>query len=253
MGEQQVTPYRGPDARLAAPAHLQTVLADGVLTLALDRPGKRNAIDAALAMVLQQVLEAASSDPDVRVVVLKGEGDGFSAGIDTMKAAAASGSAPGPDPLAVLDHCRTNVMPLMAQPVIAMVHGHCEGEAFGLVEACDIALAADDAVFVAALSGRPFDGAEAERAGLVTRSVPAAELEAQVDALAAELAAKDPLALRFTKETLLHVGSLDWDAVLDFNAAKVAQLKALQAGRPSARATLVESFLAGKSKPGLGG
>jgi hypothetical protein len=45
---------------------------------------------------------------------------------------------------------------------------------------------------------------------------------------------------------------MGWDAVLDYNAAKFAQLKAMQAGRPSARAAAVESFLAGTSKPGLG-
>ncbi len=255
-----------------------------MLTLALDRPRQRNAIDGALAVEMQQVLEAASRDPNVRVVVLRGQGDGFSAGIDTEHDADPDGTAThSPAGVsAVLYHCRSRLLPLMPQPVIAMVHGFCAGEALGLVEACDIAYAAHDTVFVAstaqtgralsasdakalsrrmtrrgaafhALSGRPFDGHEAERAGLVTRSVPAGELQAQTDALAAELAAKDPLALRFTKETLLHVGSMDWDAVLDFNAAKFAQLKALQAGRPSTRAALVESFLAGKSKPGLGG
>lgn len=284
MQEKQVAPYRGADGSLAAPVQLQSVLSGGVLTLALDREAVRNAIDAGLASEMQQVLEAAARDPDVRVVVLKGQGDGFCAGLDAAHDADPGGvDTHSPDGvLAVLHHCRSRLLPLMPQPVIAMVHGYCAGEALGLVEACDIAYAAHDTVFVAstaetgaalsastaksmsrsmapraasfhALSGRPFDGPEAERAGLVTRSVPAGELQAEVDALAAELAAKDPLALRFTKETLLHVGSMDWDAVLDFNAAKFAQLKALQAGRPSTRAALVESFLAGKSKPGLGG
>jgi len=102
------------------------------------------------------------------------------------------------------------------------------------------------------LTGHSFDGREAERNGLATRSVPAASLDAEAQALAAELAAKDAIAVQFTKETLLHVPAMSWDGVLSFTAAKFAELKALQAGRPSTRAAAVESFLAGKSKPGLG-
>jgi trans-feruloyl-CoA hydratase/vanillin synthase len=51
---------------------------------------------------------------------------------------------------------------------------------------------------------------------------------------------------------LRYVGSMSFDAAISFHAAKLAELKALQAGRPSTRAAAVESFLAGKSKPGLG-
>ena len=150
-----------------------------------------------------------------------------------------------------------------------------------MLESCDIVLAAEDARFVLpqentggltpgvvarsasrviaqraadyyALTGRGFDGREAERNGLATRSVLAEALEAEARALAGELAGKDALAVQFTKETLLHVPAMSWDGVLSFTAAKFAELKALQAGRPSARAAAVESFLAGKSKPGLG-
>jgi enoyl-CoA hydratase/carnithine racemase len=103
------------------------------------------------------------------------------------------------------------------------------------------------------LTGEEFGGDEAERNGLATRSLPAGELEQATYALAHELAAKDAIALRFTKETLRHVGAMTWDGVLSFTAAKFAELKVLQAGQPSTRAAAVESFLAGKSKPGLGG
>ena len=103
-----------------------------------------------------------------------------------------------------------------------------------------------------ALSGRAFGGAEAERNGLVTLSFPAADLERETYALARDMAAKDPIALQFTKESLQHVAHMSWDGVLNYGAAKFAELKALQASRPSTRAAAVESFLAGKSKPGLG-
>jgi enoyl-CoA hydratase/carnithine racemase len=69
--------------------------------------------------------------------------------------------------------------------------------------------------------------------------------------LARELVQKDPIALQFTKESLEHVKSMEWDAALSYNAAKFAELKTLQKGATS-RATSVASFLDGKFKPGLG-
>ena len=104
-----------------------------------------------------------------------------------------------------------------------------------------------------ALTGGSFDGREAERHGVASRSLPAMELEHETRLLAREFVGKDALALQFTKQTLQHVDAMDWDAVLDYTAAKLAELKALQAGRPSARAAAVDSFLGGRSKPGLGG
>jgi enoyl-CoA hydratase/carnithine racemase len=101
------------------------------------------------------------------------------------------------------------------------------------------------------LSGRTFDGHEAERSGFITRAHPAARLQAEVDALAKELVSKDPIALQFTKESLQHVESMSWDAALNYNAAKFAELKTRQQGETS-RAASVASFLEGKSRPGLG-
>ena len=86
----------------------------------------------------------------------------------------------------------------------------------------------------------------------VTLSFTTEELEAQTYQLAHELAAKDPLALRFTKRTLQQVSAVPWDGILDYTTAQQAEIKSLQAGQPSARAKAIESFLAGKSKPGAG-
>jgi enoyl-CoA hydratase/carnithine racemase len=161
-----------------------------------------------------------------------------------------------------------------------MVHGFCFGGAFGIVEACDIAIAAADTKFTLSeinfghfpagpvakaisrtmtaraamyysLSGRTFDGPEAERVGFITRSVPAGQLESETYTLAAEISTKDPIALQFTKESLQHVESMTWDAALNYNAAKFAELKTRQQGATS-RAASVASFLEGKSRPGLG-
>lgn len=107
----------------------------------------------------------------------------------------------------------------LPQPIIAWVQGECVGAASELVEACDLVMDAD-------------------------------ATEAQTYQLARALTAKDPLALRFTKRTLQQVGTVGWDDILAFTSAQQQEIKALQAGRPSARAQAIESFLAGKTKPG---
>jgi enoyl-CoA hydratase/carnithine racemase len=277
-------PYAGPDDRLPPSEPLLAELADGILTVTLHRPARRNAIDVAMTLAMDALLDAVMLDPAVRVLVLRGAGEDFCAGLDTadFDDATRHDARTRRAARATADDWRVRRLRLLPQPVIAMVHGCCHGGAIAVVEGCDIAFAADDADFrlagiddvempegaVAksvsrvmtpraaryhALAGRSFDGVEAARNGLVTRSFPAARLAPETDLLAAELAAKDPLALRFTKETLQHVGAMSWDGALSYNAARFAELKALQAGRPSPRAAAVESFLAGRSKPGLGG
>lgn len=109
----------------------------------------------------------------------------------------------------------------LRQPIIAMVDGLRLDASSAILEACDIVIEGQ-----------------------------ASETEAYQ--LARELAAKDPLALRFTKSTLQKVAAVSWDDILAFTSAQQQEIKALQAGQPSARALAIESFLAGKSKPGAG-
>lgn len=224
--------YPGPKDDLVSEPFLELDLDDGVLTIALNRPQQRNAINAAMCSAMARLLAAVSRDDAVRVVVLRGKGSAFCAGVET------AGSS---DATPTIERLR-----LLAQPVMAMVHGQCHGGAIALIDSCDIVIAVDDADF-------GLDGKNARRDDLVTLSVPASELEAQTYRLARELAGKDALALRFTKQTLQGVADVSWDEVLSFTAAKQAELKTLQAGRPSARALAVKSFLAGKTKPGAGG
>jgi trans-feruloyl-CoA hydratase/vanillin synthase len=263
---------------------LRAELHEGILTIVLDRPAQGNALNAALSLEMQSLLAAVACDAAVRVVLLRGAGAGFCRGIDSQDFLPASGRDAATLRAAreASNHWRMRQLRQLPQPVIALVHGECSGGAIAILQSCDIVLVADDAQFTLtesdtdlladaalaraaasmltpraaryhALSGQPFDGREAERIGLASRSVAPAQLEQQALALARELVGKDAIALQFTKETLQHVGAMSWDGVLSFTAAKFAELKALQAGRPSARAAAVEGFLAGKSKPGLGG
>jgi len=121
----------------------------------------------------------------------------------------------------------------LPQPIVAMVPGHIHDQALAVLQACDIVLATgqDD---------------------WSTLSFPASELEEQTYKLARELASKDPLILRFTKKTVQQVASIAWEDILSFTTAQQAEIKSLQAGQPSPRALAIESFLAGKSKPGAG-
>lgn len=276
--------YMAPDRELGTMECIRAELDEGILTISLNRPAQRNAMNAALTLEMERLLERVGFDPAVRVVVLRGEGAGFCAGMDTQDFfdAAVRDERALRAARETANHWRVRLLRQLPQPVIAMVHGFCQGGAVAILEGCDIVLAADDTQFALpefdagglpsdpspksisrvmtqraasyySLSGHTFDGAEAERNGLVTFSLPLTQLEAETYGLAREFAAKDAIAVQFTKETLQHVKDMSWDAVLNFTAAKFAELKALQAGRPSARAAAVESFLAGKSKPGLGG
>jgi len=275
--------YAGPGNELGAMRCIRAELEEGVLTVAFHRPAQRNLIDVALSREMEALLQAVHHDADVRVLVLRGDGPGFSAGLDLQdfQDTGRHGEAALRAARDAANDWRVRRLRLLPQPVIAMVHGFCEGGALAILESCDIVLAADDAAFSLpevragefpagptarslsrvmtqraasyyALTGRSFDGREAERNGLATRSLPASELESETCALARDFVGKDAIAVQFTKETLLHVDAMSWDGALNFTAAKFAELKALQAGRPSARAAAVESFLAGKSKPGLG-
>ncbi|MCQ6553848.1 enoyl-CoA hydratase family protein [Streptomyces sp. C10-9-1] len=157
----------------------------GVTTLALDNPGNRNALSAALVTELAEALDACAEDPSVRAVVLTHTGSTFSSGADLK--------AP-PSPYAFVALLRRIVA--LPKPVVARVAGHVRAGGLGLVGACDIAAAssASDFAFTEVrlgvapavislpllprmepraaerlyLTGERFDAAEAVRGGLLT-------------------------------------------------------------------------------------
>jgi feruloyl-CoA hydratase/lyase len=268
---------------LRSTKHLLVEISDeGILTITLNRPQKRNAMNVELTFEMQDLLGAVAANKAVRVVVLKGAGDGFCAGMDIKDFFDASERDEATLVAAreAANHWRVRLLRQLPQPTIAMVHGFCYGGGFAIVEACDIVFCADTTQFALseinfghfpagpvaksislamqpraasyyALSGRPFDGPEAQATGFITKSWPAQQLEEETLRLARELVSKDPIALQFTKESLEHVKDMSWDAALSYNAAKFAELKALQKGATS-RAASVANFLDGKFKPGLG-
>jgi len=168
---------------------------------------------------LMALLSFVQADENVNVIVLREEGEQFGV---SLGATDTEGS-----------HQLVQRLRDLPQPIVAMVPGHIHDQALAVLQACDIVLA----------TGQD---------NWSTLSFPASELEEQTYKLARELASKDPLILRFTKKTVRQVASIAWDDILSFTTAQQAEIKSLQAGRPSPRALAIESFLAGKSKPGAG-
>jgi enoyl-CoA hydratase/carnithine racemase len=188
-------------------------LAEGVLTIRLQVNTMNNLMD---------LLSFVQADEAVNVIVLRNEGEQFGESL---------GAAADTDP--ELSHQLVQRLRDLPQPIVAMVLGQIHDQALAVLQACDIVLATgqDD---------------------WATLSFPAPELEEQSYKLARELASKDPLILRFTKKTVHQVASIAWEDILSFTTAQQAEIKSLQAGQPSPRALAIESFLAGKSKPGAG-
>jgi len=206
---------------------LRTELEDRVLTVTLDRPQARNALDGELILALTELAHDIASDEAVDVVVLTGVDPAFCAGLDVKQL-----EAEGPAFLRLASSPETN--PFLAvrdcpKPVIAAVNGPAVAGGLELALACDIVVASERATFVdphakigyvsvqglsAALvqalgpslarelsfTGNPIDAATALRAGLVSRVVPHDELLAAAHALARDVAAVDQPTVRTIKE-----------------------------------------------------
>lgn len=210
-----------------------------VCTITLNRPEALNAITPTMLESLGDALEAASTDPGVRVVVLTGAGRAFSAGVDLKALDGRPGAGDGVvvapvdgvvgDALDVPGRRVTELLATMAKPTVARINGHCFTGALELALACDLAVVVDEAKLgdtharfglrptwgmsqrlprlvgiVAArelsYTARTFSGVEAAEMGLFTRSVPAAGLDEAMDELVDALLANSPGSLAAYKD-----------------------------------------------------
>jgi enoyl-CoA hydratase/carnithine racemase len=216
----------------------------GVARVTINRPERRNAMSYGVMQGLRDAVAAAKSDAAVRVVVLTGAGDrAFCAGADLGGIAENAGAAAAHDGRGLLADLFRELWSL-GKPTIARVRGYALAGGFGLALACDFVVAADDAQFgtpevnvglwpymitvpllrsmpakkVLELqaTGRRVRAEEAERIGFVTRVVPVDELDAAVDELAATLASKSPLVLRWGRDAFYRVLEMDADSALDY-------------------------------------
>jgi methylglutaconyl-CoA hydratase len=206
---------------------VRTATAAGVSTLTLDSPANRNALSTPLMRGLLDALAAALTDPLVRVVVLAHTGPVFCSGADLAETAQARASGRVPaellaDVLAALWE--------FPKPVVARVAGPARAGGLGLIAAADIAVCTPAATFAFSevrlgvipavisatvlprlapraaaelfLTGDVFDGVRAAEVGLVSRAVPAEELDAAVARYCAALVRGGPLALAGAKQLL---------------------------------------------------
>ncbi len=203
-----------------------TILYDGaapVARITLNRPEKRNPIGPLTNGELIHALGLARDDDAVRVVILTGAGKVFCAGGDlAMMSGAGEGGEEAISPASLVDLLTT--MHAVGKPIIAMVNGHALAGGMGLMVACDLVVASDQAkigtteinlglwpMMITAeitrnigrkktlelmLTGMRLSAAEAERIGLINRAVPHEELEAETMKLAHTLADRSPAAIR---------------------------------------------------------
>jgi 2-(1,2-epoxy-1,2-dihydrophenyl)acetyl-CoA isomerase len=215
---------------------------DGAIaTITLNRPEVLNALDGSMTDGLAAAFERIEASPGLRVVVLRGAGAGFMAGGD-IKQFEKIMHLPPAERRAFFERFIHRVHPTIIAmrrlplPVIAAVHGAVAGIGMSLLLAADLAIAADDTRFTLAychlgtspdggstfflprhvgskkameiaLLGDRFDAAAALRLGLINETVPAAELEGRIGALAARLARGPAAAYAATKRLLNQSGT----------------------------------------------
>jgi len=228
----------------------------GVARLTLNRPEVRNAFDDALVAELTRAFRNLDADATVRAVVLAANGPAFSAGADLnwMKRMAGYRHEQNLADARALA-AMLNALDHLSKPTIARVHGPAFAGAIGLVAACDIAVGTPEAKFCFSeaklglspatispyamraigeraarryfLTAEVFGAEEALRLGLLSALVPAAEIDATIDALVAHLLAGGPVAQARIKELVRAVAARPLDAALIADTAKrIAEIRA---------------------------
>jgi enoyl-CoA hydratase/carnithine racemase len=215
---------------------------DGVGTITLNRPENLNTFSTSLAKELNAALKELDAEKAVRVVIINGKGKHFCAGIDLTE-------MKGKDTVGLREWIRDMdahnlTIARMEKPVIASVHGAAVANGLGLACACDLTVAAEDALFGATainvglycfgpsaplsrcvgkkralqllLSGETIDARTALDYGIVNRVVPREKLNEESRALAVELAGKSPLALRMAKSSYYSISDMGYEQALTY-------------------------------------
>ncbi|HLJ01625.1 MAG TPA: enoyl-CoA hydratase/isomerase family protein [Bradyrhizobium sp.] len=221
------------------------------LWITLNRPQKRNALNAEVIAGIARGYRAAHEDSDVRAIVLTGAGDkAFCAGADLQNTGGAFAhdfSKPNVDYADLLRLSQD-----ATKPAIARVNGVCMAGGMGLLCMTDMAIASEHAIFglpevkvgvfpmqvlsllqsVAprrlinewAITGEPFDASTAQAAGLLNYVVPQADLDAKVEWLIGRIADKSPTAIRRGKYAMRAIASMSFDEVIAYTESQIALL-----------------------------
>jgi trans-feruloyl-CoA hydratase/vanillin synthase len=261
---------------------VRALVEEGIAWVELNRPDKRNAMSPTLNREMIDVLEQLDGDDEVGVLVLSGAGESFSAGMDLKEYFREVDRAPAHVQRRVRrdsNYWQYKLLRSYAKPTIAMVNGWCFGGAFTPLVACDLAVAADEATFglseinwgippgsvvsralaetvgtrdalLYIMTGRTFDGQRAAEMGLVNWSTPRERLRTEVEALARELLAKNPVVLHAAKLGFKNCRNMGWELSEDYLYAKLEQSQFLD--REGGREEGLKQFLDEKKiRPGL--
>ncbi len=241
---------------------------ENIMTVILNRPNVHNAMNDVMISELTEIFGNIDNKSSLRCVVLRGNGKSFCAGADLnyMKKIAGFGfdeNVKDGKKLAALFKAVYDC-PL---PTIAVVHGSAFGGANGLLAACDIVVAAENTCFAFSevklgispsticpfvmrrigeygakelmLTGKRFNGKEAEKWHLINHAVAQEELEAQVEALIAELKTAAPEAVKATKQLIGKImKNNDLQNITDYTAQLIAELRATEEGQEGMTAFL---------------
>lgn len=227
---------------MSAPALIQTLDADGVLLLTMNRPETMNALNGEISGGIMAAAAESRSNDAIRAIVITGNGRGFCSGADLSDGGPATSSGRVPSRAALTDKLGPGrfVMALAeaSVPIIGAINGAAAGAGFGLALCCDIRIAADTArmgsifikrgiatdygtshwlprivgvarAFELLYSGDLMDAPKLLEIGLVHQVVPAADLLTTAMAYARKIASGPPLAYTYTRRNIM--GSLERD------------------------------------------
>jgi len=232
----------------------QTVIVerkDHIGKLTLNRPEALNTLNVQLAKDIDNSLLELEADNEVYVIIIKGAGRAFCAGIDLEEFPKKTITSQEFRNRPPLTQFMRNI-PTMTKPVIAQVHGYATAAGCGLVAACDLAIASDDTFFgttainvglfclgpSAPLSrcigrkkslemlftGDLIDAQEAYRVGLINKVVPKDELEQATMELAQKIASKSPIAIQIGKQAFYTMSDMEYGKALKYLAEMMAIL-----------------------------
>jgi methylglutaconyl-CoA hydratase len=215
----------------------------GVARITLNRPDKRNALTSEMMSALRDALQRATHDSAIRLLLIRGAGRDFCAGLDLSEVlksaedaqeALASARRLGELYIAMRRHPR---------PIVAAVQGRALGGGAGIATACDLILAAESAQFgypevklgfipaivttmlrravnerqalELAVTGEPISAPRAYAIGLINRVVPDAEFDAEVERYVAALAEKSATAMSLSKKLLYDIEGMSFEASIE--------------------------------------
>jgi enoyl-CoA hydratase/carnithine racemase len=216
--------------------HVRSETSGGVLTLTLNRPEKKNALTRAMYEALGSAIDATADNPDVRCILIQGEGDAFTAGNDLGDFAAINRTAPP-------EGTQRHTNPLLAAlartmtPIVAAVHGRAVGIGTTMLLHCDLVFVSEDVLlttpfvnlalvpeaasslllparigharaFAMFVLGEPVDAAKAVAWGLANAACPRGELRARARAAADAIAARPFSAVTRTKTLMRDSAAL---------------------------------------------